>query len=162
MLASSIALGTIAGIVFGGKWRGLRELRLEWLPLTIVALIVRILGLIFPLPLAVYLTAIVVIAAVALRNFRLPGAVLIGVGSMLNALVITLNGGMPVDAAAAAAVSAAPILNDRLHTTLDAGTQLPWLADILPLPIFRNVYSAGDVLIAAGGFWVPFGLLRAK
>lgn len=162
MLVSSIALGTVAGLLFGGKWRASRDLRLEWAPLAICALALRIVGLLIPLPLAVYLAAIVVVAAVALRNFRIPGAVLIGAGSLLNALVISINGGMPFDPAAAAAVAAQPLLNDQLHPTLGPDTRLPWLADVIPLPIFRNVYSAGDFLIAAGGFWVPFDLLRRK
>lgn len=162
MLASSIALGTIAGLLLGGRWRGLRELRIAWWPLALVAGVMRVLGVLVAMPLAVYLVAIVLVATVAFRNFRIHGAVLIGVGSVLNALVIALNGGMPVDANAAAIAAAEPLLNDRLHTTIGPDTRLPWLADILPLPIFRNVYSVGDVAIAGGGFWIPFTILRAK
>lgn len=121
----------------------------------------RLAGVLVAMPLAVYLVAIVLVAIVALRNFRISGAVLIGVGSALNAVVIALNGGMPVDANAAALAAAVPLLNDRLHTVIGPETRLPWLADILPLPIFRNVYSLGDVAIAAGGFWIPFAFLRA-
>lgn len=162
MLASSIALGTVAGLALGGRWHGLRDLRLAWWPLAIVAGIMRIAGVLVAMPLLVYLVAIILVAAVAFKNLRISGAILIGAGSLLNALVIALNGGMPVDPTAAAIAAAEPLLNDRLHTVLGPETRLPWLADILPLPIFRNVYSVGDVVIAAGGFWIPFAFLRAK
>lgn len=162
MLASSIVLGAAAGMAFGGRWDQVRRLRIAWLPVAILAVVLRVGGIIFPLPLAAYLVAIVLIGVVALRNFRIEGVALIGMGSLLNALVIAINGGMPVDPSAAEAAAAAPVLNDRLHVALGPDTRLHWLSDVLPLQIFRNVYSVGDVLIAAGGFWVPFALLRRK
>lgn len=162
MLASSVVLGTLAGLVMRGSWKNLRGVQVHWWPLAFVALAMRVVGLIVPLPVAGYVAAIVLAAVIAARNFRLAGAPLIAAGCLLNALVIALNGGMPFDTAAAEAVGARPLLNDRLHIAIGPETRLTHLADVIPLGVFRNVYSAGDLLIAAGGFWVPFALLRRR
>ena len=116
----------------------------------------------FGLPVVAHAAAIAVIAVVALRNWRVPGALLVALGATLNVLVIGANGGMPFDATAAASVSAQVLANDALHHPLRPDSRLPWLADVLPVAMFRNVYSLGDVFIAAGGFWIPFSILRRR
>ncbi len=160
MLASSVALGVAGALLFGGDWRRFAALRLSWWPLLAGAIVLRLAGLVIPLGLVVYLAAVIAVAVVATRNAALPGAPLIAVGSLLNALVIAANGGMPVDPVAAEAAMAQPMFNDRLHVDASADTRLALLSDVIPLPLFRNVYSVGDVLIAAGGFWLPFRWLR--
>lgn len=160
MLASSVVLGTLAGLLLRGDWRNLRTLRIHWWQLALVAFGIRIVGVLFALDVAAYAVAILLSAVIAARNVHLRGAALVALGSSLNAAVVLLNGGMPVDQAAAAAVSAQTVLNDALHIPLDEHTRLPWLADVLPFPLFRSVYSFGDVLIAAGGFLLPFSALR--
>jgi hypothetical protein len=87
---------------------------------------------------------------------------LIAAGALLNLVVVLVNGGMPVDPAAAALAGTALRGDDPLHHALDAATRLPFLADVIPLPPLRNVYSAGDVAIAAGGFWLPFRSLSRE
>lgn len=160
MLVSALALGLIAGIALGGSWRRLGSLELRWWPALLVALGLRLLGLVAPLPLALYLAALVGVGLVALANRRLPGAVLIAVGSALNTLVVVLNGGMPVDMALAREVGALTFENDRLHVPLSDRTLLPFLSDVIPVALVRNVYSLGDVVVAVGGFWLPFAWLR--
>lgn len=162
MLVSSIALGTVAGLVFRGHWRSLRHLRIIWWQFAFVALGLRLIALIVGLPVWAHLAAIFLVAAVAARNWRIAGAPLVAVGSVLNALVILANGAMPFDAAAAAAVGALTLENDALHQELGPDTRLPWLADVLPVAPLRAVYSFGDVVIAAGGFWIPFSALRRR
>ena len=162
MLASSVVLGGLAGFALGGKWRNLRDLRIVWWPLAVAALALRVLAVILALPVAVHAGAILLTAVIAARNWRLPGAVLVAGGSLLNAVVIVLNGGMPFDATAAASVGATPLPNDALHHPIGPVTILPWLADVFPLGVFRNVYSVGDFVIAAGGFCIPFFVLRRR
>lgn len=162
MLASSIALGGIAGLLLRGDWRNLRQFRPHWWQVAALALLTRGLGVVFGLPVAVHTAAITVVAVVALRNWRLPGALLVALGSTLNVLVIVANGGMPFDATAATSVGAQVLANDALHHPLRPDSRLPWLADVLPVAMFRNVYSLGDVFIAAGGFWIPFSVLRRR
>lgn len=162
MLASSVVLGGLAGLALGGNWRNLRDVRIAWWPLALVALAVRVLAVILALPVAVHAGAILLTAGVAARNWRIPGAALIAAGSLLNAVVIGVNGGMPFDAAAAASAGATPLPSDALHHPIGPGTILPWLADVIPLGLFRNVYSVGDFVIAAGGFCIPFFVLRRR
>lgn len=84
-------------------------------------------------------------------NWQLPGTALVGIGLLLNAVVMAANGAMPVDPAAIRALG----LDDASvplgkHTLLTGSTRLPWLADIYPLPPLRSIISVGDVVLAAG------------
>lgn len=160
MLASSVALGIAGALLLGGNWKKLAAIRLAWWPLLAAAMALRIAGLAIPLGVPIYLTAIIAVAIVAARNVALPGASLIAVGSVLNAVVIAANDGMPVDPLAAASANARPLFNDQLHVSTTPDTRLHFLSDVIPVPIFRNVYSVGDILISAGGFWLPFRWLR--
>lgn len=162
MLASSVLLGGLAGLALGGSWRNLRDVRIAWWPLAAVALALRVLAVLLGLPVAVHAGAILLTAAIAAMNWRIRGAGFIAAGSLLNALVIGVNGGMPFDAAAAASAGATPLPNDVLHHPIGPGTILPWLSDVVPLGLFRNVYSIGDFVIALGGFCIPFFLLRRR
>lgn len=162
MLVSSVALGGLAGLLLRGDWRNLRDLRILWWPLALLALAIRALALALGLPVWVHVAAILLVAAIASRNWRIAGAPLVAGGSALNAFVIVLNGGMPVDSSAAAAVGAITLSNDALHHPLGPDTKVPWLADVLAFGVFRTVYSVGDVIIAAGGFWIPFSILRRR
>ena len=160
MLVSSVALGIAGAIVLGGNWKRLAAIRLAWWPLLAAAMALRLAGLAIPLNVPIYLSAIVAVAIVAARNSALPGAPLIAVGSLLNAVAIAANDGMPVDPAAAAVANARPLFNDQLHVSTSSDTRLYLLSDLIPLPIFRNVYSIGDIFIALGGFWLPFRWIR--
>jgi len=160
MLVSGVALGLAAGLAFGGRWARLAQLPIRWLPLLLAALAIRLVGLFVPFSLPLYLAALVATAAAAAANRHLPGAFAIAAGSALNAAIVALNGGMPVDPHAAETASMTLFAGDRLHVPLTDATVLPFLADVIPIPIVRGVYSVGDVVIAAGGFWLPFAWLR--
>jgi hypothetical protein len=96
-------------------------------------------------------------------NCRIPGFWAIGVGMLMNLAVIAANGGhMPVIAAnlsrigypeAADSLIAGQAVNNSI--LLQESTQLKQLADIFYLPgpfPSPNVFSLGDVVIAAGVF----------
>jgi hypothetical protein len=84
-------------------------------------------------------------------NRFLPGIFLVFCGLALNALVIGLNGGMPVDPEAMVAVglSAEGAIQGK-HVLMTEATRLPWLGDVFPIPVLRTVISVGDVVLAAG------------
>ena len=92
--------------------------------------------------------------AVFLRlNLRRPGVGLLAVGFLSNALVVALNGAMPVSLAALTRAGVgASVVSDPRHELSDAATRLPWLGDVVPvaLPGLGQAISPGDVLIAAG------------
>jgi hypothetical protein len=91
------------------------------------------------------------VVAWIVANTHLPGTVLVATGLLLNAVVIGLNGGMPVDpdAIAALGIEGATVSGGK-HVLLDDATRLPWLGDIWPLPPLRSIISVGDVVLAAG------------
>jgi hypothetical protein len=107
-----------------------------------------------------YAASLWILVLVALRNIALPGAGLVTLALLANALVISANGGaMPVSPEALALADERPAHFDRTHVPLGADTVLPTLADVVPVPLFRGfdlpfgrVYSLGDFALAAGLF----------
>ncbi|HUQ17537.1 MAG TPA: MFS transporter [Candidatus Saccharimonadales bacterium] len=160
MLVGGVVAGFAAGIAFGGDWRRLATFSLQLWPLLAIAAGLRIVGILFPVaPLAVYVGGLAGVAIVALANWRIPGAALIAVGTALNVLVVLANSGMPYDVSVTLGVGAA-LPSDSLHVILGPETQLRFLADIIPVGVVRGVYSVGDLLIAVGGFLIPFILIQ--
>ncbi len=100
-------------------------------------------------------------------NIRVAGFPLIAAGFVLNALVISANGGMPVNENALH-VAAGPYYQQTLtRLTVHGGAkhhlerrsdELVGLSDVLPIggPV-RQVVSIGDVLWLAGASWVMAG-----
>jgi hypothetical protein len=107
-----------------------------------------------------YLAGLALSAAAALVfcviNRQLPGVALVTAGLVSNALVVGLNGAMPVSifAASRAGVSIESIAagNDPRHTVAGYGSTWRALGDVIPvpLPVVPEVISPGDVLVAAG------------
>src|SRR3954463_14948300 len=108
-------------------------------------------------------------AAFCVGNRYVPGVPLVTLGLAVNALVVTLNGAMPVSIVAALRAGV-PITDiaagyDARHTVAGEGRVRPSPGDVwpLPLPIRPEVVSAGDVLVAAGlGELVVMGMLRRR
>ena len=162
MLASGPILGVIAGWLLRGDISRLGAIRIRWWPVLAGAVALRLLGgSLGPLAPVSYVAAFAAIVAVALVNVQLPGMALIAGGALLNLVVVVVNGGMPVDAGAVAAAGGR-MPSDALHIPLTDRTALALLADRIPVPIFAAAYSAGDVLLAAGGFWIPFAAMRRR
>ena len=162
MLVSGVALGIVAGIAFGGDWRRLSTFTLRWWPLLIFASALRLWTFFFPnADYAVYLAGLIGIGLVSAINWRIAGAALIALGTFANVLVVLANTGMPYDPHSAVAVGAGTP-SDTLHVALGSETRLPFLGDIIPFGIGRALYSIGDLLIAFGGFLIPFIWLQEE
>ena len=155
MLVSGALLGILIGVSIRRTWLPLSTMSVRLLPLLFIAIGLRVLASAWPsIGLAMYELAMAGTVTVAVANWRLPGAVLILVGGVLNLIVVFANGGMPVDMAALAAAGAgAP--DDLLHLVSGDSTLVRPLADVIPIALFRSVYSVGDVGIAVGGFVIP-------
>lgn len=115
------------------------------------------------------LTNLAVLAFVAL-NIWIPGLKLIGLGLVLNTLVMALNGGyMPVSQRSLEQVGLSHLVGDfqaRGHVgksrLVDEQTQLGFLADVLPVAAVHKVYSFGDILIGLGALWLVAAGMRSR
>jgi hypothetical protein len=144
--------------VCGGSLDRLAALPLRRRRLVAAALAVQALGAVVGGPFhAVGLAGSAVLVAAFLavnRGVRGVGLVALGLGA--NALVVALNGAMPVspDAAARAGVTLDDVAAglDGRHLVADGTTRLPLLGDVVPvlLPLRPEVVSPGDVLVASG------------
>jgi hypothetical protein len=161
MLLSGLIVGLGLGIAVGKDWRRLERLEIKWLPILVLALVGRAAAPFASFGLALYVAGIALTAAFAAANWRLPGAPLIALGSLLNLVVIVVNGAMPVDVELLQAAGGRPP-DDALHEAIGDQSVLPVLADIIIVPFIRAAYSIGDVLIAIGGFLLPFVTLTRR
>ncbi|MFN2537942.1 MAG: DUF5317 domain-containing protein [Mycobacteriales bacterium] len=157
------ALVTLLGALVLGYARGGDLDRLGHLPLrakrlVVAALVVQLLGALaggWRYPLGLALSALLV-GAFLLLNRGVQGTGLVATGLLLNALVVGVNGAMPVsaDAMGRARLSTQDILSgtDPRHELLGPETHLDLLGDRIPvyLPWHPEIVSPGDVLVAAG------------
>lgn len=174
-----VLVGAVAvGYALNGTWSGLTTLRLRWRRMVVAAVIAQtggaalgILGVTdarrgYVVGLA--LSAICA-AAFCVGNLHVPGVPLVTFGLAANALVVTLNGAMPVSIVAALRAGV-PITDiaagyDARHDIAGVGTEWRSLGDVipLPLPLRPEVVSPGDVLVASGlGELVVMGMLRRR
>jgi len=162
MLVSGLIAGFVLGLATGGNWRNLERFNLKLWPGLFAGVIARAVApFLGGLALNASIAGLLLVAVVAFVNRLVPGALLIALGSALNAIVTVVNGGMPVDPGALAA-SGKPPPSDGLHVILGPGTVMPFLADVLLIPLVNNIYSVGDVALAIGGFWMTFRLLKRR
>jgi Family of unknown function (DUF5317) len=159
--------GVAVGALLGGSVQRLERLGLRRLRLLGAAVGIQLIGTI-ALGGSEYVVTIaaslVLACAFIVANPQLPGRELILAGLALNALVIVVNGAMPVSptAAAHAGVNLAALAGDPRHM-VDAHAYLAWLGDRIPLalPWQPQVLSIGDVLVAAGvGLLIANGMRR--
>lgn len=177
LVVAVVVGGILIGLALGGSLRNLADARLRWWPLAIAGLLLQLV----PVPsrpgqldhwaavgflIASYVVLLVFVAA----NIRLPGFALIAVGFALNAVVIGINGGMPVKdrALRQAAGSRYEQSRQRLlekgglkhHLARSDDVLLP-LSDVVGIggPV-GNVFSPGDLLSYVGVGWTLAGLTR--
>jgi hypothetical protein len=181
LLIPTVIAGIIA-ILRGGSLRNLANLQLRSSGLILASLAIQLLVYLpvfrhSPLILdhagPIYVGAMCLAIAGMLRNLKLGLAIqLATIGLLLNATVITVNGGrMPVNPAAmlatrgpdAVALARDPhtYANTRLAQPSD---HLLFLSDVLPVHVgdMGNVYSAGDVLITSGVAFLVYGAMRRR
>ena len=158
LVVAVLLVGLLLGRLGGGSLDSLGGVPLRSRRLVVGALLAQAGGAVVGGPayaLGLVLSAGLV-TAFLVRNRGVRGTGLVALGLLANALVVAANGAMPVSehAAGRAGVSTAPLLTgeDRRHEPADSSTRLPWLGDVVPvpLPLRPEVVSPGDVLVAAG------------
>jgi hypothetical protein len=171
LIVLALAIGVLAGLAMGGRFRRLGDIRFRWWGFAFLGLALQLV----PVPskegqadhwaavgllIASYLALLLFVAA----NIRLPGFPLIAAGFALNALVISINGGMPVSDHALRVASGPYYAQTLRRLTVDGGEKhhlqrdddvLVLIGDIIPLgaPV-HQVLSAGDLLWLLGTTWV--------
>jgi hypothetical protein len=161
-LVPAVVLGVALGLLLGGRPGRLADIQLRssWLFFTAIVLqLVAFPSPIFPLQVPAGMATVLSVAsygclvAVTAVNLRLPGMAIAGLGMVSNLVAIVANGGhMP---ALPAAMRSAGLAYDGVYnnSVADASPRLPWLVDRWAAPSWvpwGNVFSAGDVLLAAG------------
>lgn len=156
----AVVAGLLAGFLLGGRLDGLAALRFRWPWLALAGLATQVVlfsgavdadvGIVGPL---LYVGSTAVVLAAVLANLRIPGVPLVALGAASNLAAILANGGyMPADPAASAVAGIEPD-ESFSNSVVTASPSLRPLTDILAIPEgipFANVFSIGDVLIAAG------------
>ena len=160
VLVLLVAVGALA-VAAVTRGTGLARVRLRAVRLLVAAAVVQgATSLLAPgsglaRAVALLLTTVLV-GLFVVGNRRVAGTPLIGLGLLLNVLVVAVNAGMPVSASAAhragLTVRELGLADDTMRERLTSSTRLPWLGDVIPvaLPWRPQVVSAGDVLVAAG------------
>lgn len=155
MLVSGVAAGLLVGLLAHGDFRRLANLRPRWFVLLLVAVPLHFFAIFLGVPelqRVLHIVSLWTLVVLAAANLLLPGAWAIGVGVLLNALVVTGNGGvMPVSPEAARAAGRDPQF-DSLHVELNSTSFLAMFSDVIPFSPFGSVYSVGDVFLAVGAF----------
>jgi hypothetical protein len=171
-----LMLGLASGLVRGGKVSNVGRVRFRYpglvfggLGLQVAAELIAAFvhpGLRFGnRGIAILGCSYLLLAAFVTANRRLPGALAIAAGLVLNLAVIVANGGMPVSmpAARAAGIDPGAYLKSAIkHREMVAGTPLGFLGDVIPIPFLRTVVSIGDVVLAAGIFRLVDALVRSE
>jgi len=162
-------LALAVAVARGGRMRLLGFIRLRRPWLVVVAALSQLAGALFaarvPEAYGVGLAVSTALAAAfILANRRLAGIGVLGIGLALNATVTVANGAMPVSVPAAERVGLTEadlrLLEDPRHETVTPQTRLRPLADVLPVPVLREVVSVGDVLAGVGVGWFLSAAVR--
>ena len=162
VMAAALIAGCVAGLAAGGSLARLASPRIRAWPILVVAVLIEAClgatsGLLRP---ALAVTACLGVVGWCAANMgpgrRFPyGLGLIGAGVVLNAIVMALNGGMPVSQFALAAAGFPKTVNVAeghfyKHIAMTDLTRLRMLGDIIPFHLARTVLSPGDLLMLMG------------
>lgn len=174
VFVAAVVVAVVVALVRGGRFERLANLTIRFAPLILLGFIIQLL-IFTPIlgpqlsrtqtVLAYNFSMILILGALAL-NWRVPGALLMGLGVFSNWLAISLNGGfMPASRSAMlragmlaqAAMDASQHYNNSI--LINEQTRVPFLGDVMAVPAalpLANVFSIGDVLLAAGAAWLVY------
>jgi hypothetical protein len=156
----AIAVGLAAGVLTGGRIEHLGDLRFRWPWLVVAGLAVQLAlftdagaELAGGLGPGLYVASTAAVLVAVLVNLDIPGLALAASGAGSNLVAIVVNGGrMPADPGALASLGQGNPSGSTNSVALAEPVLRP-LTDQFALPAWlplANVFSIGDVLIAAG------------
>jgi uncharacterized protein DUF5317 len=170
ILVAVAAIGALlVGLAAGGDIRRLPFIHLRAWWLAVVGLALQLAPISGEGGYEALLVSLALLLVFAWINLRAPGFLLITAGFLLNALVISLNHGMPVTEYALAHSGQLGTLAELRagetikHRLADDGTLLLPVGDVIGIggPIDQAV-SIGDVCIYLGVGWFVVGAMRRR
>lgn len=155
---AAAAIGLVIGLCRGGRLRNLTRVDIRWAPLGLfgLAAITWAQTGASDAPELLLASGLVAAGVAGLRNARIVGLGVVGVGLLTTAAPLLANGTIPVDPRALAEVTATPrpeIAAEDLEPgrrLIDDDTLLAGLGEVIPVPELGLVLSFGDLLIAIG------------
>ena len=172
-LAFPVFVALVVGLLLGGSPGRLADLRLRASWLLFTALGLQIVA--FPFAIlpwqtgqaagtVLWLGSYVLLVVAALLNLRIAGVPLLAAGMAANVLAVAVNKGtMPVLPQAMHAAGRTDVV--QANSTAASDATLSWLVDRWSAPDwipFANVFSVGDVLIAAGAVVVVLAAMGVR
>jgi hypothetical protein len=168
----AIPIGLLVGLLTGGRLARLGEGRFRWAPLALAGLLVQVVVFFGPvaerigdLGVPLYVGSTALVLAAVLRNAMIPGLPLVALGAASNLAAIVANGGYMPAAPGALAALGRDVGAGYSNSTIVEAPALAPLTDLYALPAwlpYANVFSIGDVLIAAGIGWAVVALLHGR
>jgi len=178
----TVFLGIIIGLAMKGRISNLAEIKIKKVWLIILAFLIqtiaRILGakgVHIPVEsiIVIQLLVFLMMATCFWFNRHYSGMLFIGIGYLMNTIVMAANGGkMPVSEKVLAATNISHFIDniksgtDIKHVIMDNGTKLKFLADVIKVPGFlgsmMQVVSIGDLVILIGIFILTVELVLGR
>jgi hypothetical protein len=172
LLLAVLGVSVAVALLTGGRVSAFTEIELRRVWLIAAALILQVLVTSISLAPANGLFALahvisyVLAALFVLSNVRLPGVWLIGAGGALNFAAILANGGvMPASPSAVETAGLVEAGKSFANSGVVPDARLAFLGDVFAVPDsvpFSNVFSIGDLCIAAGAVVAVFGICRRR
>ena len=167
-----IIAGLLVGLARGGQVSNIRGIQVHWWPLILIGLGLQVLADRFdvPAPVSVSVIGSFLVIVAAARNLHIKGVGIALFGSVLNLLVLVANGHVPTRLESLVAVGKVEegIDPERVLGVGTLGeletddTRLAFLGDIVPVPLFDDVISFGDLIVMAGVFVIAMNLTLEK
>jgi Family of unknown function (DUF5317) len=163
LILAAIVVAIVIGYAFRGSLRNFSGARIRWPLLALAGLALQL----WPvsasssaLGFALLMASFALLFAFGVLNIHNPGFSLIVVGLCMNALVIGVNHGMPVQRQALIRSGQGSTLKllaqegGAKHHLAGPGDDLMFLGDVIPVPVpVGQVVSLGDVFTYAGVMW---------
>jgi hypothetical protein len=163
LILAAILAAIVIGYILRGSLRNFSGARIRWPLLALAGLALQL----WPvsatssaLGFSLLMTSFGLLFAFGVLNIRNPGFILIVVGLCMNALVIAVNHGMPVQREALIRSGQGATLKllaeegGAKHHLAGPDDDLMFLGDVIPVPMpVGQVVSLGDVATYAGVMW---------
>jgi hypothetical protein len=156
----AIPIGIVAGYLLGGRLGRLGDLQFRWAWLAIAGLLVQVVlfspavaPIVGDAGPAIYVVSTAAVLAAVVRNWRIPGLIIVALGAASNLLAIASNGGVMPASPEAVATLGTDAAEGFSNSVVMTDPALRILTDIFALPAWvpaANVFSIGDVLIGVG------------